>query len=478
MQCFSLRILSHIIFCAILTSAKFVVYYWLIEGAIMAYTGKIHIVYDGMWGSCGKGKFCAELALDPSLNISVCVNNNAPNAGHTFVFDDGRKVVTHHLPIGIVNPNIPYLVIGEGSVINPQVLKDELIKYQDLVNGRKIYIADSAAIVNEEDIAYEKQNQNTGSTNQGAGAALVAKIMRRSTLAAGNPTLQELASLGKIEFVDAKTFFPTIYKGMNGFTGTENILVEGCQGDALGVNGNSYPYSTSRDCGPSQSIDYIHAEKYSQNARRYCVFRPYAIRINNISTTGDYIYTGNFQGAKEIDWDTVSARAGLIASRVKKQEQTTVTKKLRRVAEFSPAQFAEMLLDTQPDECFLNFAEYINGDILNMDYNQACDVQEKFTNPDYLANHSQKTWQRIASKNFAIEQVLDYITEMEEYFNSLKGALGLKITRIGTGAKLSQTLHVGDEGLKHVSLSTFAHRAKLNPLDYADKNNIPSIFIK
>ena len=53
------------------------------------FNGKIHIVYDGMWGSCGKGKFCGELALDPKLNIQVCVNNNAPNAGHSLVFDNG-----------------------------------------------------------------------------------------------------------------------------------------------------------------------------------------------------------------------------------------------------------------------------------------------------------------------------------------------------------------------------------------------------
>jgi len=61
----------------------------------MKYNGQIHIVYDGMWGSCGKGKICGMLARDPKLNINVSVNNNMPNAGHTFYFDDGRKVVTH-----------------------------------------------------------------------------------------------------------------------------------------------------------------------------------------------------------------------------------------------------------------------------------------------------------------------------------------------------------------------------------------------
>lgn len=109
------------------------------------FNGKIHIVYDGMWGSCGKGKFCGELALDQKLNIQVCVNNNAPNAGHSFVFDDGRKVVTKHIPIGFVNKNIPYLVIGESAIIDFDRFLLELTQYKDILNGRQIYIADTAA---------------------------------------------------------------------------------------------------------------------------------------------------------------------------------------------------------------------------------------------------------------------------------------------------------------------------------------------
>jgi len=86
------------------------------------YGGHIDIVYDGMWGSCGKGKFCGEMALNNAYD--VCVNNNAPNAGHTFVFEDGRNLVTRHIPIGVVDPYIKYLVIGEGAVINPSILKE------------------------------------------------------------------------------------------------------------------------------------------------------------------------------------------------------------------------------------------------------------------------------------------------------------------------------------------------------------------
>ena len=117
-----------------------------------SYKGDIVIVYDGMWGSCGKGKVVGEIARDPNNRFDICVNNNAPNAGHTFVFDSGRKVVTKHIPIGFVNPNIPYLVIGESAVIDYDRLIFELNEYQDLLAGRKLYICDSVAVINKENI--------------------------------------------------------------------------------------------------------------------------------------------------------------------------------------------------------------------------------------------------------------------------------------------------------------------------------------
>jgi adenylosuccinate synthase len=73
--------------------------------------GKVYVVADGQAGSCGKGKLVGYLAR--KLDVGITINHNMPNAGHTFVFDDGRKVVTHHLPIGVVNPRTT-LLIGAG----------------------------------------------------------------------------------------------------------------------------------------------------------------------------------------------------------------------------------------------------------------------------------------------------------------------------------------------------------------------------
>lgn len=436
------------------------------------FNGKIHIVYDGMWGSCGKGKFCGELALDPKLNIQVCVNNNAPNAGHSFVFDNGRKVVTKHIPIGFVNKNIPYLVIGESAIVDYDRLIYEIETYKDILNNRQIYIADTAAVIQERHKQQELKVIKSGSTFSGAGAALVDKIMRKNLLVGKDERFLQLQKEGVIKIVNSKIFFPMIYNGLPPFNGSENILVELSQGDALSLNNSAnYPNTTSRDCTPAQALKDIHATDFSSQVKKYCVFRPYPIRINNNSNAG-FIYTGDFEGAEEISWEEVCKRCGLPSEEIKALEHTTVTNRLRRVSEFSIKQFAEMLLDTKPDECFLNFAQYIDGGIAGITNKSAKHIQRMFENCSDLISKSEENFVSIATKNFAIEHILGYVENMEEYFNNLLGNDALKITKIGTGAKLSQTITRKDIS----QVADVRHAIKdINSLDYADKENIPNL---
>lgn len=256
------------------------------------------------------------------------------------------------------------------------------------------------------------------------------------------------------------------------FKGSENILVELSQGDALGLNNSAnYPNTTSRDCTPAQALKDIHAADLSSQVRKYCVFRPYPIRINNNSNAG-FIYTGDFEGAKEISWEEVCARSGLPSEEIKKLEHTTVTQRLRRVAEFSIKQFAEMLLDTKPDECFLNFAQYIDGEIAGLTSKGVKNIQRKFKDCSATISKSEEEFISITIKNYAIEHVLGYVEEMEDYFNNLLGSNILKITKIGTGAKLSQTIARKDIA----QVADVRHAIKdINPLDYADKENVPNL---
>lgn len=56
----------------------------------------VTVIIDGQAGSCGKGKLSGYIALKDDIKIST--NNWASNAGHTFVYDNGKKLILSHIP--------------------------------------------------------------------------------------------------------------------------------------------------------------------------------------------------------------------------------------------------------------------------------------------------------------------------------------------------------------------------------------------
>lgn len=307
--------------------------------------GKVYVVTDGQAGSCGKGKLSGYLAR--KLDVDVTINHNMPNAGHTFVYDDGRKIVTHHLPIGVVNPRTT-LLIGAGAVINPDILYKELEENKDLINGRMIYIHERAAVVFDKHIAFERENIRSGSTFQGSAAANAEKALRIP----GTILAKDYPWKGKIYIYDDNFFFRLRNNGLS-------VLIEMSQGFDLDINhGLPYPYTTSRGCTITDALADCGIP-YNDDITSYMVFRPYPIRISNDSVEGK-IYTGDYAGSREISWEEVCERAGLDYT----EEYTTVTKKRRRVFEFSWSRFYNAIEANNPDYLILNFAQYLDGTIL------------------------------------------------------------------------------------------------------------------
>lgn len=79
------------------------------------------VVLGAQWGDEGKGK--ATDAIGESVDFVVRYSGGN-NAGHTVVVDD-EKFIMHLLPAGILNKSAT-TVIGNGVVIDPDVLKSEL----------------------------------------------------------------------------------------------------------------------------------------------------------------------------------------------------------------------------------------------------------------------------------------------------------------------------------------------------------------
>ena len=83
------------------------------------------VVVGTQWGDEGKGKVTDFLAQKSDLVVRYQGGNNA---GHTIVLD-GIKYALHTIPSGILNPKIDN-VLGNGMVINPKALLEELKKLE------------------------------------------------------------------------------------------------------------------------------------------------------------------------------------------------------------------------------------------------------------------------------------------------------------------------------------------------------------
>ena len=78
-------------------------------------------IIGAQWGDEGKGKITDYLADDSKV---VARSQGGNNAGHTIVIDD-KKYKLHLLPSGILRTDV-INVIGNGVVVNPEVLLSEL----------------------------------------------------------------------------------------------------------------------------------------------------------------------------------------------------------------------------------------------------------------------------------------------------------------------------------------------------------------
>ena len=86
----------------------------------------VTVVVGGFYGDEGKGKIVSSLAQDRNYKISVR-GGVGPNAGHTVIKDD-QILKLRMLPSAAINPDID-LMIGAGVLINPDILLDEINRY-------------------------------------------------------------------------------------------------------------------------------------------------------------------------------------------------------------------------------------------------------------------------------------------------------------------------------------------------------------
>ena len=142
------------------------------------------IVVGAQWGDEGKGKVVDLFTERADLVVRY---GGGANAGHTLVID-GQKLVTHLVPSGVCHPG-KSCVLGDGMVIDPQVLLEEIALCQArglLVRG-ELLVGLGAHVI----LPYHKlidglredhgarTGKAIGTTRRGIGPAYEAKAARK-----------------------------------------------------------------------------------------------------------------------------------------------------------------------------------------------------------------------------------------------------------------------------------------------------------
>lgn len=284
-------------------------------------------IIGAQWGDEGKGKVIDELAGQADFIVRYQGGNNA---GHRVVHGD-REVKFNLVPSGILYPSTT-CIIGNGVVVNPQTLLNELANLQAMgIDTSKLCISERAHVVMPYHVLLDrleeesKGNDKIGTTQKGIGPAYVDKYSRigirmadlldkeifRSKLEAvlthKNRMITQIYGekpLNLEEIYDEYFQYGQMLKQyiidtqsllQQGLYDGKSILLEGAQGSLLDVDFGTYPFvsSSSTIAGnafagsglPPRSIDHVIG-----------IFKAYITRVGSgpmpteqFDSTGDEI---------------------------------------------------------------------------------------------------------------------------------------------------------------------------------------------
>jgi adenylosuccinate synthase len=265
------------------------------------------IVVGGQYGSEGKGKVVA--LLSSRARSPWLVRCGGPNSGHTVTID-GKDVILRQVP-SCAEPAGATFCLAAGCAIDEAVLLAELDLLK--IERERIIIDPRCVIVTEQDREDErKELQGIASTCSGTGAALIRRMLRKSTVRLARDS-QMLRARCRVEMVATLLHRVLDQDG--------NVIVEGTQGFALSLlHGPDYPFVTSRDTTAAGFAMEVGLSPRLID-KIVMVIRTFPIRVGG--TSGPF--------ANEITWEEIRRIAGAPEVR---PEYTSVTRRLRRVAAF------------------------------------------------------------------------------------------------------------------------------------------------
>jgi len=139
----------------------------------------INLVIGSQWGDEGKGKIVDLLGKNTDFAVRFHGGNNA---GHTVVVAN-KKYPFHLIPSAILNENVVG-VIGNGTIVDPKVLLDEieLLEKDGIDLKKKLIVSDRCHLImpyhKALDEAYEnaRGKNKLGTTKRGIGPTFADKV--------------------------------------------------------------------------------------------------------------------------------------------------------------------------------------------------------------------------------------------------------------------------------------------------------------
>ena len=240
-------------------------------------TSKITAIVGAQWGDEGKGKITDFFAGESDYVVRFHGGNNA---GHTVIVE-GNTFKLHLIPSGIIYGG-PMSIIGNGVVVDPKVLLEEIEYIEGKGIDPKLMVSDRAHVIMPYHIELDGALSNhqgdlaAGSTRRGIAPVYADKMFRNGIriidLLEPDVLMEKLtkgysfakgiikkALSKKIESSVEEIFdsycsygerlkpyiTDTSVELYNAYKSNKSILFEGAQGISLDVDHGIYPYTTS-----------------------------------------------------------------------------------------------------------------------------------------------------------------------------------------------------------------------------------------
>ena len=240
-------------------------------------TSKITAIVGAQWGDEGKGKITDFFAGESDYVVRFHGGNNA---GHTVIVE-GNTFKLHLIPSGIIYGS-PMSIIGNGVVVDPKVLLDEIEYIEGKGIDPKLMVSDRAHVIMPYHIELDGALSNhqgdlaAGSTRRGIAPVYADKMFRNGIriidLLESDVLMEKLTkgysfAKGIIEKALSKRIESSIEEIFdsycsygerlkpyitdtsvelyNAYKNNKSILFEGAQGISLDVDHGIYPYTTS-----------------------------------------------------------------------------------------------------------------------------------------------------------------------------------------------------------------------------------------